>query len=350
MARKIGEKGNVPGESTSILQRTTHGICVVATCVVVAYAQPNPYRTIANWGQLPEGRTWGAASSVYPDRDGNIWVFERCAANSCAGSTLPPVLKFDPSGKLLNSWGSGLFLWPHGLYVDHEGSIWATDARGEAGKGHQVFKFTPDGKVLLTLGKAGVAGEGTDSFSQPTAVVVARNGDIFVADGHRSFQSAGQSVANNNRVVKFSRDGKFIKAWGRKGSAPGEFDEPHTIAMDSRGRVFVGDRYNNRIQIFDPDGKYLDEWKQFGRPSGIYIAPDDTIYVTDSESNAAKNPGVARGIRIGSARDGKVTALIPDPEPNTDKVVTSGAEGVAAHAGAVYGAEVGPRMMKKYVK
>jgi len=331
----------------TIITRTLGGVIVTAA---VAFAQPNPYRTIEKWGQLPEGRMWGAASSVYPDRDGNIWVFERCAANSCAGSSLAPVLKFDPSGTLLKSWGGGMFLWPHGFYIDHEGNIWATDARGEPGKGHQVFKFDPDGKVLLTLGKAGVAGDGPDTLSQPTAVVVATNGDIFVADGHRSFQSAGQSVPNNNRIVKFSRDGRFIKAWGRKGSGPGELDEPHTIAMDSQGRVFVGDRYNNRIQIFDQDGKFLDEWKQFGRPSGIYIGSDDTMYVTDSESNAAKNPEFKRGIRIGSARDGKVTAFIPDPEPNTDKVATSGAEGVAAHGGAVYGAEVGPRMMKKYVQ
>jgi sugar lactone lactonase YvrE len=322
-------------------------LALVATVVVGAavFAQPNPYRTIEKWGQLPEGRTWGAASSVYPDRDGNIWVFERCGANSCAGSDLAPVLKFDPSGKLLKSWGARVFLWPHGLYIDREGHIWATDARGESGRGHQVFKFDRAGNVLLTLGKAGVAATGTDTFNQPTSVVVADSGDIFVADGHRS-----GAAPTNNRIVKFSRDGAFIKTWGQKGSAPGEFDEPHTIAMDSRGRVFVGDRYNNRIQIFDQDGKFLDEWKQFGRPSGIYVGPDDTIYVTDSESNEAKNPGFKRGIRIGSARDGKVIALIPDPEPDTEKVVTSGAEGVAANAGAVYGAEVGPRMMKKYVR
>jgi DNA-binding beta-propeller fold protein YncE len=164
-----------------------------------------------------------------------------------------------------------MFLFPHGATVDRDGNLWLTDARGDKGKGNQVFKFSPDGKVLLTLGKAGMSGSGPDLFDQPTDVVVAPNGDIFVTDSHRN--------GTNNRVVKFTKDGKYVKEWGRKGSGRGEMSEPHTIAMDSRGRLFVGDRENNRIQIFDQDGNYLDEWRQFGRPSGIYITADDTIYV-----------------------------------------------------------------------
>ena len=316
-----------------------------ALSAAAALAQPNPYRVIERWGQLPEGRTWGATSGIYPDRDGNIWVFERCGANSCAGSDLPPVLKFDPSGKLLKSWGAKLFVWPHGFFIDREGHIWAADARGDAGKGHQVFKLDQEGKVLMTLGRAGVAGNGPDTFNQPSAVAGAASGHIFVADGH------GTGPTSNARVVKFARDGTFVKAWGKPGSGPGEFSDPHTLAFDSRGRLFVGDRNNNRIQIFDQEGKFLEQWTQFGRPSGVFIAADDTIYVTDSESNAKVNPGWKRGIRIGSAKDGKVTAFIPDPEPNPETVVTSGAEGVAADAqGNVYAAEVGPRMVKKYVK
>src|SRR4029453_12761884 len=154
---------------------------------------------------------------------------------------------------------------------------------GAVGKGHQVFKLSPTGKVLMTLGKAGVSGSGPDLFDQPTDVVIARNGDIFVTDSHR-MEVGKQGVSLNNRVVKFTKDGKFVKEGGKKGSDPRELSAPHTIAMDSRGRLFVGDRENNRIQIFDQDGKLLDEWRQFGRPSGIVITKDDRIYVADSES------------------------------------------------------------------
>ena len=154
-----------------------------------------------------------------------------------------------------------------------------------------MFKFSPDGKVLLTLGKAGVAGSGPDEFNAPSAVVTAPNGDIFVADGH-----GGNT---NARIVKFAKDGKFIKTWGKKGSGPGEFDTPHALAFDSQGRLFVGDRSNNRIQIFDQDGKFLDEWTQFSRPSGIFIDKNDIIYVADSESGirAKNHDGWKRGIR-----------------------------------------------------
>jgi streptogramin lyase len=306
-------------------------------------SQPNPYRTIENWGKLPEGRTWGSTSAVDIGPDGSIWVAERCGANTCAGSNLAPILRFDSSGNLLKSFGEGLFVFPHGIFVDKAGNVWITDAQGKDGKGHQVFKFSPEGKVLLTLGKAGVAGDGPDTFNQPSDVVVAPNGDIFVADGHGG--------ASNARIVKFSKEGKFIKAWGKKGSAPGEFDTPHAIAMDSKGRIFVGDRGNNRIQIFDQEGKFIAEWKQFGRPSGIFIDKHDNLYVADSESRSENHPGWKRGIRVGSAKDGSVAAFIPDPEPDPDHKPTSGAEGVAADSnGDIYGAEVGPKDVKKYVK
>jgi streptogramin lyase len=306
-------------------------------------SQLNPYRTVENWGTLPEGRPWGSTSAVDIGQDGSIWVAERCGANTCAGSNLAPILQFDSSGKLLKSFGQDLFVFPHGIFVDKQGNIWITDAQGKDGKGHQVIKFSPEGKILLALGKAGVAGDGPDKFNQPSDVVVAPNGDIFVADGH-----GGNS---NARIVKFSRDGKFIKSWGKKGSGPGEFDTPHALAMDSQGRIFVGDRANNRIQIFDQEGKFLAEWKQFGRPSGIFIDKRDVIYVADSESRTDNHPGWKRGIRVGSAKDGSVIAFIPDPEPDPDHHSTSAAEGVAADsAGNVYGAEVGPKDIKKYVK
>jgi sugar lactone lactonase YvrE len=314
--------------------------------------QPNPYRTVANYFKLPEGRMWGSTSAVDIDIDGrSIWVAERCGANSCAGKNDPPILKFDASGKLVTSFGAGLFIFPHGICVDKDGNIWVTDGQGRDGKGHQVFKFSPDGKVLMTLGKAGVAGDGPDTFNQPNDVAIAPNGDIFVSDGH----TPGMG---NARVVKFTKDGKFIKQWGKHGSGPGEFEVPHALAFDSRGRLFVGDRANNRIQIFTQDGEFIAQWKQFGRPSGIYIDKNDVLYATDSESTDKMgygyNPGWKRGMRIGSATDGAVTAFIPDPlAPDADGKLpaTSFSEGAAADAaGNVYGAEVGPKAVKKYVK
>jgi DNA-binding beta-propeller fold protein YncE len=226
------------------------------------------------------------------------------------------------------------------LAIDRVGSVWVTDAQGKDGKGQQVFKFSPDGKILMTLGKAGVAGTGPDTFNGPSDVVIAPNGDIFVADGH-----GGDT---NERIVKFSKDGKFVKAWGKQGSGPGEFDSPHSIAMDSKGRLFVADRSNNRIQIFDQDGKFLDQWKQFGRPSGISISKDDTLYSVDSQSDEKVNPGFKRGIRIGSAKDGVVKAFIPDL--SADPAIAL-AEGVAADAkGDVYAAGVSSMGLHKFVK
>jgi streptogramin lyase len=309
---------------------------------------PNPYRTIDNWAQLPAGRKWGQVINVDIDRDGrSIWVVERCGGTTCLGSNLDPILKFDSSGKLVKSFGAGMFVRPHGLYVDAHDNIWVTDGDAKDGKGQQVFEFSQDGKVLLTLGMAGVSGDGPDTFNKPSDVLVAPDGDIFVADGH--------DAKSNARVLKFSPSGKFIKAWGKHGSAPGEFETPHSLAMDSRGRLFVADRGNNRIQIFDQDGRFLAQWRQFGRPSGLFIDKRGVLYVADSESNSSRNPGVWRGIRIGSASSGKVFAFIPDPDKHPGQGLEPGngtaAEGVAADAaGNVYGAEVGPRDLKKYVK
>jgi DNA-binding beta-propeller fold protein YncE len=317
---------------------------------------PDPYRAVENWGQLPQGRTWGSTSGIGIDPDGSsVWVAERCGQLAlpsamrpgtpfaCDGSNLDPILKFDASGKLIKSFGAGLFVFPHGLYVDRNGDVWVTDGLGHDGKGQQVIKFSPDGQVMLRLGKAGVAGNGPGEFNAPSAVVTAPNGDIFVADGH-----GGDT---NARVVKFSKDGKFIKTWGRKGNAPGEFDIPHAISIDARGRLFVGDRNNNRIQIFDQEGNYLAQWLQFSRPSGIFIDKNDIIYVADSESESVTqtHDGWKRGIRIGRVSDGVVTAFIPDP---VEKIKgTSAAEGVTADAmGNIYGAEVRRKRVMKYVK
>src|SRR5205823_10363606 len=176
-------------------------------------SQPNPYRTIDNWFKLPEGRSMGSTSAVFVAPSGHIWIAERCGVNSCAGSMLAPVLEFDPSGKLLKSFGAGMFNFPHGIWIEKDGSLWLTDGQGENGKGHQIFKFNPEGKVLMTLGKAGVAGDSTDTFNRPCDVVTAPNGDIFVADGHGGNYNAS--------IVNFYKDGTVIKTRGMIGSGLG---------------------------------------------------------------------------------------------------------------------------------
>lgn len=320
-------------------------VIVIAGTLVLppvdAVAQDNPYRLEQGWAKYPAGRKWGSTSAVDVDREGNIWAFERCGARDCADSNLNPIFRFDRNGNVMTSFGAGLFVFPHGMTVDREGNVYATDAEGKGSKGHTVVKFSPQGKVLMTLGKPGVAGNSNELFNRPAAVAVAPNGDIYVADGH-----GGDS---NARVVKFSKDGKFIKSFGKKGKGRGELDELHAIALDSQGRVFVGDRGNGLIKIFDADGNLLDEWKQFGRPSGIFIDAADNIYVTDSQSDAKRNPGFRRGIRIGSAKDGTVRAHILGIGPEPDK--ESVPEGVAADAaGNVYGAETTSENLLKYVK
>jgi DNA-binding beta-propeller fold protein YncE len=292
---------------------------------------PDPYAAATSFGQMPAGRTWGATTTVAIDRDGkSVWVFERCGGESCADSKLAPILHFDPNGKLLASFGAGMFVFPHGIAVDPDGNVWVADADGKNGKGQQVVKFSPNGKVLLKLGKAGMPGDAPGYFNKPTGVAIARNGDVFVSDGH-----GGDS---NARVVKFSKSGKFLVAWGKKGSAPGEFDVPHAIAVDSHERVYVADRSNSRIQVFDADGKFIADWRQFGRPSGVYVDAKDVIYVADSQTTdkagCTTDPGCRHGIRIGNAADGSVKAFIP--RPDGDLV---GPEGVAVDAqGTVYGA------------
>jgi streptogramin lyase len=305
---------------------------------------PDPYAVGQRWGTLPDGRSWGQVATVQIDRDGkSVWVVERCGSNSCAGSKLPPILKFDPAGRLVASFGAGLSVFPHGLFIDHDANVWFTDADGKDGKGHQVFKFAPNGKVLMTLGRAGTAGDGTDRFNRPSAVLVAPSGDIFVADGHGD--------ASNARIVKFAKDGHFIKAWGRKGAGPGEIDTPHAMAMDSAGRLFVADRANSRIQIFDQDGNLLAEWRQFGRPSGVFIDHNDMLYVTDSQTkddSCGTNPACRQGVRIGSAKDGVVRFYVPDPLATAE---SSFGEGVAADVvGTLYVSEVAKKGLRHYAR
>jgi sugar lactone lactonase YvrE len=293
----------------------------VTASPTVPMAQP-PYRLVDGWGALPQGMTWGEVPGMTIDASGRVFAFHR---------NEPPIVEFDAAGIVRKTWGTGLFVWPHGIRVDRNGFLWVTDGRGRDGKGQQVFKYTRDGQLVMTLGTAGVSGDGPDTFNGPTDVAVAPSGDIFVADGHV-----------NSRIVKFAKDGTFIKAWGKRGDGPGEFNVPHTIFFDSRGRLLVGDRSNRRIQIFDQDGTFLDQWTQFGSPSGIFIAPDDTLYVVDYNDKMA--------LFVGSAKDGSIRT-------KSEQVL---AEGVAVdRQGSIYvgetvtghlGDTVTGHMVKKLVR
>ena len=317
---------------------------LVLFAATAAAQPPNPYRTITGLVKPPAGRTLGSMSMVDVAKDGSVWIAERCGENNCVGhDTIAPIIHTDANGKWIAAFGAGKFAWPHGIYIDPDGNLWVTDARAGAGRGHQVIKFASDGGELMRLGVAGEAGEDSAHFNGPTDVVVGFNGDVFVSDGHEP--------QSNNRVLKFDRAGKFIKSWGGTGSGPGQFLVPHALALDSRGRLFVADRDNNRIQIFEQDGTFVEEWKQYGRPSGLHISADDTLYVSDNQSNEERHPGWARGIRVGSATDGSIAAFIPDPDFDPKRSQETGAHGLAADArGAIYGAEVYSQSVKKYVR
>jgi sugar lactone lactonase YvrE len=319
---------------------------------------PNPYRTIRNWGTLSEGRKWGPASGIDIDRDGkSVWVADRCGG-SCAGSTLDPVLKFDDSGKLLKSFGAGMFAWPHSVHVDRDGNVWIVDSRlttpaelkkfpGEQVKGNIVVKFSPEGKVLMTLGKSGVSGNPPEAFTDPNDVVTAPNGDIYVAESHTNLETTPNAVA---RISVFDKNGKFIKSFGKLGSGPGEFRTPHGMVFDSKGRLIVADRGNHRLQILDRnDGTFVGELRNFSRTSGLVIDKDDTLYTIDSESDAKRHPGWRKGIRIGSLKDGKVKFFIPGHQ--TESPEGAAGEGIARDAaGNLYAAETTVGGVTKYVK
>jgi len=334
---------------------------------------PNPYRLVVGWPTLPtsmNGGHWGEVIRVDLDSKGNIWVFHRCFNTVPAGHATciergdsnPPILEFDPSGKLLKSFGVGLFAYPHGFTIDKDGNVWASDVNDEATvlgmsakdsqgviRGQEVLKLSQTGKVLMVLGKQGIAGNDNGTFDRPAGVAVAPNGDIFVSDGHYP------NKHNSARIVKFDKRGRFLKAWGQKGTGPGEFDEPHDIFIGgSKNRVYVADRRNSRIQVFDQNGKFIVAWKQFGQPSSVFVGKDDTIYVGTSFPDTKYKSGVLNGIMIGNAKDGSLKAFIPDPiERGKGDIAATGtsASGIAAdEMGNIYAADVGTHNLRKYVK
>jgi hypothetical protein len=330
-------------------------VCFAVTALVgVAQAQssypcvndlPNPYKQVTNWVQME--RAWAPTNNVFVDGNDNVWVMDRCEDKGCLGSHEAPIWELSPDGKTLKNFGAGLFVFPHTVRPDAQNNVWAIDGDAKEGRGNQVFKMSPDGKVLMTLGKAGQGGTGPDVFDRPTGIAFAPNGDIFISEGHAP-------TFGNSRIVKFDKNGKFLKSFGHLGSGDGEFKGPHVLAFDSQGRLFVADRSNSRVAFFDQDGKFLGAWKQFGRPSGIFIDKNDMLYVSDSESEDApgkdtNNPGCKRGIRGGSVKDGKVQFYIPPPPVRDPKFPPP--EGVAADShGTIYAAAVQAKEVYKYVK
>jgi len=303
---------------------------------------PDPYRTIAPWGKLPADHPqWGALSAVWVDNDGrSLWVADRCGANSCAGSSWAPVHKLDADGNIVRSFGAGMFLFPHKIYQDRAGDVWVVDMRG--GK---AVKFTPEGKVLMTLGTPGVRGNPPEALTDPTDVVTdPGNGDIYVAESHTNVEDPNLV----GRISVFDRNGKFLRIIGKTGTGPGEFRTPHAVKFDSQGRLVVADRHNHRIQVLTKQGAFVREYFDFGRTSGLAIVRRDIIYTTDSESTERVHPGWQRGIRIGGLADGKVTIFIP---PHAAPGSTDGAmgEGIAIDRdGNIYTAEAQLRGVTKY--
>jgi imidazolonepropionase-like amidohydrolase len=254
------------------------------------------YHAVADWARLPDGMKWGQVTASASDAEGNLFVFRRAQ---------PPILELSADGSFRHGFGERLIGAAHGIRVDAQGFVWVADVRG-----HAVYKMDRSGNVLMTLGKKGVSGTTDDTFNGPTDVLVTRTGDVFVTDGQF-----------NSRVVHFTKDGTFVKAWGSNGTGPGQFKVPHAIAIDSAGRLFVADRDNGRIAIFDQQGTLLDQWTAFGQPSGVFIDAADRLYVAAI--------GERSGLLTGSARTGTVDQFIPIPakELNGPHLVSVDARG-----------------------
>ena len=301
---------------------------------------PNPKPTvIKNWGELPNGRTWGSTAGVDIDpNDGNVWAYDRCGANTCEGSSVDPVVKFDrKTGKLLKSFGGGMIVFPHGIHIDEQGNVWITDGQAskDGTKGHQVIKFSPDGKELMRIGKAGVAGTAPGELNMPNDVITNDKGEIFVSDGHNG-QSDNPPPGSTGTHHQVRERRQVHQGMGRRRHEAGRIPYAARARMGfERPPLRRGSRQSPHPD-FDQDGKLLDEWEQFSRISGLFIK-GDTLYAIDSESSPRRHPWKT-GVRIGSTKEDKVTAFIP-PHDNGQANGAAG-EGVAVDRdGNVYAAE-----------
>lgn len=224
------------------------------------------YRVNIRFGEepdtMPDGWKFGRVSAVTTDSKGEVYVFHR-------GKRADPVIVFDAKGNYLRSWGRGEFGNPHGIRVDRDDNVWTVD-NGD----HTVQKWTREGKLLLTLGTKGKQGADQNTFYRPTDIAFAPNGDFYVTDGY-----------GNSRVVRFSKDARYLLSWGKKGTGQGEFNTPHSVAVDSKGTVYVSDRENNRIQIFDANGKFLRQWTHLGATQNVYITPQDEMWIITHRNN-----------------------------------------------------------------
>jgi DNA-binding beta-propeller fold protein YncE len=297
------------------------------------------YHLVRGWPRLPEGYVLGQVSGVTVDSHNHVFVFHRTARSSRnppkLGDVIPDatVLCFDgDTGAVLAQWGAGLFRVPHGIAADRANNLWLTD-RGL----HQVYKFTHDGKPLLTLGERGVPGADGQHFGGPSGVAVARDGSIYVSDGY-----------DNSRVAKFSASGEFLFDWGRKGSGPGEFDLVHAVALDEQDRVYVADRGNARIQVFTPDGKFLTQWKSaaLGRPWAVAIASDGYAYVVDGGDLKLSPPDRAHLLKV------NLSGTILDQWAsygNYDGQIYWGHDLAVGRDGAVYVGDILGQRVQKFV-
>lgn len=344
----------------SAFTRIAAAIAVVAWMALSGQAQtdtppvnsgPNPYRVIPDWAKLTiEKRPWGGSNGVAIDRDGrSVWAVDRCSPGTtpgCVDSAANPVHLFDASGNEVRSFGGGMFAWPHGIHVDREGNVWVADARGERGKGSVVVKFSPEGKVLMTLGRPGVLGNPPEALTEPSDLVTdPANGDVYVAESHTNVEDPNLV----GRISVFDRNGRFLRVLGATGTGRGQFRTPHAVEFDSQGRLVVADRHNHRVQVVTKDGMFVGEYREFGRVSGLAIDRNDTIYTADSESGPRSHPGWSRGIRIGSLKDGKVTMFVPPHK--TEAADGAMGEGIAVDAqGNIFTAEANLRGIYKYVR
>jgi DNA-binding beta-propeller fold protein YncE len=289
-------------------------LAVFSLWVPASASAQDHFKLEEGWAHFPpEVTKWGGATGVDVDSHDNVYVFHRNDAM--------PIMAFNRDGKFLRAWGQGMFQTTHFLRVDRNGNVWVTD------RGAMVaYKFSPEGKLLMTVGQKGVKGdnESKEAYNGMADLAFGKNGDVYIADGE----------GPNTRVVKLSKDGKFIKWWGGKGTEPGQFNMPHSIAVDSKGRIYVADRSNNRIQIFDPDGKFITQWTNFGVPWGLFITKNDMLYVVDGSDNNC--------LLIADTKDGKIIDRIDGLGNPTAVAVDS--------RGAIYIGEVNGTNVRKFVR